>query len=188
MINVNNLEKYNEDEKTNYLIHLEKKALEFFYLHTYDYRYEKMLSTYSIIPLIIISTFTGTATIFQPYVHSKNQSLYLIIIGCSNIIAGLLTLLKEYIRRFHMEKDNGYVAFPFRQLSYKIRLHLQCKEEDRENDEEFIIRCKEQFDNIIENSPGVSKYAIDKLEKQLRSQKTAKYEMAADQLLLDHYV
>ena len=78
MINVNNLEKYNEDEKTNYLIHLEKKALEFFYLHTYDYRYEKMLSTYSIIPLIIISTFTGTATI-KPYVrrfHSKNQSCY----------------------------------------------------------------------------------------------------------------
>ena len=112
------------------------------------------LSTYTIIPLIIIS-FAGTAFFVDIISH------YFIIIGCSNIIAGLLTLFREYIRILNMQDGINYVAIPFQQLSRSIKNCLP--KEERNDDKEFIKLCKTQFDRLIESSPSVSKYVLDTL-------------------------
>ena len=135
-----------------------------------DYSYTNRLVTYSIIPLIIISTFTGTATIFQPYVNPDHQKIYLIIIGCSNIIAGILTLFKEYLRLLNMEQNVSYVAIPFNQLSREIKMHLALPENDRENTEDFLSKCTERFDRMIETSPTISNYTIKKFNKEIKQQ------------------
>ena len=163
MINNNEL---NNDEIEKYLINLSDKANCYYHLYIIDYNYDRKITTYTIIPLIIISTFTGTATIFQPYVNPDNETIYLIIIGCCNIIAGLLTLLKEYFRILNMEQNRSYVALPFQQLSREIKLHLSLPENDREeNTRDFSKKCSKQFDRMLETFPSVSKYAIEKFKK-----------------------
>lgn len=168
MINIDRFDSYNDDDINNYLFNLNEIAIYYSFLHTYEYKYNSRLSTYTIIPLIIISTFAGTATIFQPYVDPDNQSLYLIIIGCSNIIAGLLTLFREYIRILNMQDGINYVAIPFQQLSRSIKLHMALPKEERNDDKEFIKICKTQFDRLIESSPSVSKYVLDKIQKKYK--------------------
>ena len=101
-----------------------------------------------------------------------SQRLYyyhdVIIIGCSNIIAGLLTLLREYIRILNMQDGINYVAIPFQQLSRSIKLHMALPKEERNDDKEFIKLCKAQFDRLIESSPSVSKYVLDKIHKKYK--------------------
>ena len=76
MINNDELNISNEKKKLEqYLVDLADKANCYYHLYTIDYNYNSKISTYTIIPLIIISTFTGTATIFQPYVNSDNPSM-----------------------------------------------------------------------------------------------------------------
>lgn len=163
MINNNEL---NNDEIEKYLIHLSDKANCYYHLYIIDYNYDRKITTYTIIPLIIISTFTGTATIFQPYVNPDNETIYLIIIGCCNIIAGLLTLIKEYFRILNIEQNRSYVAIPFQQLSMEIKLHLSLPENNRkENTRDFSKKCSKQFDRMLETFPSVSKYAIEKFKK-----------------------
>lgn len=167
MINNDELNISNEKkELEKYLVGLADKANCYYHLYIIDYNYNSNISTYTIIPLIIISTFTGTATIFQPYVNPDNETIYLIIIGCCNIIGGLLTLLKEYFRILNMEQNKSYVAIPFQQLNREIRLHLALVENEREeNTKDFSIKCRNQFDRMMETFPSVSKYAIEKFKK-----------------------
>ena len=152
-----------ETESEIYLKKIADKANMYYRLYTADYNYNNNLVTYSIIPIIIISTFTGTATIFQPYVNPDNQSIYLIIIGCCNIIAGLLTLLKEYFRLFNMEQTFSHVAIPFNQLYDEIRWHLALRENDRGDNIEFIHKCNQRLCRMLETSPYISKYAMNKI-------------------------
>ncbi len=160
-----NISNENENDKEIYLKNLGNEALEYYFLYMTDYKYNTRLVTYTIIPIIIISTFTGTATIFQPYINPDNHSIYLIIIGCCNIIAGLLTLLKEYSRIVHMEQNISYVAYPYKQLGREIQLHLCLKKNQRDDDKEFAIKCKDRMDRIHESTPGVSEYAYKKLKE-----------------------
>lgn len=146
-----------------YLKKIEDKSNMYYRLYKADYNYNNNLVTYSIIPIIIISTFTGTATIFQPYVNSDNQSIYLIIIGCCNIIAGLLTLLKEYFRLVNMEQTISHVAISFKQLSDEIQFHLALNENDREDNIEFINNCDKRLCRMLETSPVISKYTMNKI-------------------------
>ena len=166
MINNNEL---NNDEIEKYLINLADKAICYYQLYIIDYRYNRKITTYTIIPLIIISTFTGTATIFQPYVNPDNETIYLIIIGCCNIIAGLLTLLKEYFRIFNEDQNLSYVAIPFQQLYREIKLHLAREEIYREeSNKDFLKKCTKQLDRMMETFPSVSNYAIEKFKKKFK--------------------
>ena len=166
MINNNEL---NNNEIEKYLINLADKANCYYQLYIIDYRYNRKITTYTIIPLIIISTFTGTATIFQPYVNPDNKTIYLIIIGCFNIIAGILTLLKEYFRIFNEDQNLSYVAIPFQQLYREIQLHLSREEIYREeSNKDFFKKCTKQFDRMMETFPSVSNYAIEKFKKKFQ--------------------
>ena len=67
-----------------------------------------------------------------------------------------------------MKDGINYVAIPFQQLSRTIKMHMALPKDERNDDKEFIKRCTDQFDRLIESSPSVSKYALEKLEKKYK--------------------
>jgi len=149
-----------------YLKELSKRATNMSELHTIDYQFNQAISNYSIIPLVIVTTFTGAATFFETSVPPTFQKGYLILIGCSNILAGLISIIREFIRIREMKESRiNYVAFPYNKLSRDIQLHINCAHEDPDVTVQFVEKCMAEYHRIAESTPAASNYAIRKLRR-----------------------
>ena len=158
----------NEQTKyETYLNYLRDKSKYMSNLHAIDYRFNQAVSNYSIIPLVIITTFTGTATFFfESSIPPDFQKGYLILIGCSNILAGLITIVKELIKIRDMKESKiNYVAFPFQKLARDIQMHINCEHDDINETIRFTENCREEYHKLMESAPTASNYARRKLQK-----------------------
>lgn len=131
-------------------------ALCYVWLHDRSHRKYKVLNHMFSIPIIVLSTLTGTANFgIGSVVPTEYTQLGQILIGTTSIFAGILGTLQNFFR-FAQNSENHYNALQgWSKLQNNISMQLSLDRMDRTNVQEFMVACKTEFERLLESSPSI---------------------------------
>lgn len=145
-----------------------EQAASYRVLHNRAYRKYKYLTALFTIPVIIISTVTGTAnfsqgTIIQIY---PSIELYLpLVIGAMNLISGIVTTIGQFLRVSELNEANRNASISYGKFARNISTELSLPPNERTySGLDFIQICRNEMDRLIEQSPEIPMKIINKFE------------------------
>lgn len=137
------------------------------YMHHRAFLLYKGLSMRFTLPVIILSTITGTANFAQEQFPENLRGMVPSVIGGLNLIAGLVATIMQFLKINELMENHKAAALSFGLLSRNIRLELALAREERSTDGlEFVTRCKNEYDRLIEQSPSVPSTILVEFEKE----------------------
>ena len=140
--------------------------------YSYRYLHDKAFIYYSkqnlrfALPVIIISTLTGTANFAQQSFPKDWQTTTPLIIGTFNLVAGLITTIAQFLRVSELLEGNRSASIGYDIFSRNIAVELSLPIKERElSGSEFITKCRLELDKLIEQSPNIPQHIIHKFSK-----------------------
>jgi hypothetical protein len=112
------------------------------------------------IPVIIISTVTGTANFAQDRFGDDYRDWVVMGVGGANIIAGIITTVYQFLKVSELNEAHRVAALSWGKFCRNLRSELSKHPLDRVNHEHFVSMAKEEYDRLIEISPIVPTYVI----------------------------
>lgn len=137
------------------------------YMHHRAFLMYKGLSMRFTLPVIVLSTLTGTANFAQEQFPENLRGMVPSVIGGLNLIAGLIATIMQFLKINELMENHKAAALSFGLLSRNIRLELALAREERSTDGlEYVTRCKNEYDRLIEQSPSVPSTILADFEKE----------------------
>ena len=137
------------------------------YMHHRAFLMYKGLSMRFTLPVIVLSTLTGTANFAQEQFPENLRGMVPSVIGGLNLIAGLIATIMQFLKINELMENHKAAALSFGLLSRNIRLELGLAREERSTDGlEYVTRCKNEYDRLIEQSPTVPSTILAEFEKE----------------------
>ncbi len=129
---------------------------------SYRYLHDRAFTKYSTqnfrfaLPVIVISTITGTANFAQGSFPKSWQSYVPLGIGFLNLSAGLITTIAQFLRVSELLEGHRAAAIAYSKFSRNISVELSLPVEDRScGGTEFVNKCRNELDRMIEQSPNI---------------------------------
>jgi len=137
------------------------------YMHYQAYCSYKNQSMKFTIPLIIVSTITGTANFAQETFPPTVQPFVPSAIGGLNLITAIATTIMQFLKINELMEGHRVASVQYGKVSRTIRLELTLPLSERtQNGTNMIENMRAEYDRLIEQSPNVPKYIIDAFEKE----------------------
>ena len=150
-----NLEDWS-DEIEDLLSEWAEVSMCFSYLHNYSTRKYKHKYHHLQIPIIILSTLTGTANFAtDSYVPVDYQHGFSAGVGTLNIACGILGTLLAFLKYAEIYEGHRISALSWSKLSRTIEIELSLQESKRKPCREFLKVCRSEYDNLLESSPNI---------------------------------
>ena len=147
------------------------------YMHYKAYQKYKKSSMRFTLPIIIISTITGTANFAQESFPLSWQQYVPSGIGAFNLVAAIMTTILQFLKINELMESHRVSSIHYGKLSRSIRLQLTLPKAERSHDgSEFIEYCNNEYDRLIEQSPPIPKQIIKLFEKEFPLPKLKKNE------------
>lgn len=137
------------------------KALCYKTMHDRSAKKYWCLNAWFNIPIIIISTLTGTGNLAQNSFKPEYASYLIVIIGIANIVSGILGTIAQYINVAGILEGHKFASVSWDKYAREISVELRKVRSDRQDPGPFIMRCQENFDRLIEISPNFSNDIIE---------------------------
>jgi hypothetical protein len=166
--NITNLETEGTNKKIiewtqdheNIIIEWADKALCYRWLHAKaNAKYSKQNAWYTI-PVIIISTLTGTANFAQERVPIQYQSIFVMLVGGLNLLAGIITTIQQFLKITQLNESHRVSGIAWDKFYRNIKIQLAKHPDERQDVTKFIDNCKEEFDRLMDTSPNIPKDVI----------------------------
>lgn len=129
------------------------------------------------IPVIILSTITGTASVGLTGLVGDipdGQKYGQIAIGMVSLFTAILTTLGNYFRYAQNSEAHRVAAVAWGKFNRSISVELAQKPDDRMDSLDFIGICRQDLDRLIEQSPPIPDDVIKKFEKEFKDLKDLK--------------
>ena len=137
------------------------------YMHYQAYCSFKNLSMKFTIPLIIVSTVTGTANFAQETFPPSVQPFVPSAIGGLNLITAIATTIMQFLKINELMEGHRVASVQYGKISRTIRLELTLPLSERTlNGTNMIENMRAEYDRLIEQSPNVPKQMIDAFERE----------------------
>lgn len=137
------------------LIEWADKAMCFRWLHSRAHAlYSKLNYNYTI-PVIVISTLTGTANFAQDRVPLKYQGYFVMIVGGFNILAGIITTIQQFLKITQLNEAHRVSGIAWDKFYRNIKIELARHPDERMHVNQMLKMCKEEFDRMMETSPNI---------------------------------
>ena len=108
------------------------------------------------LPVIIISTITGTANFAQGSFPASWQTYVPLGIGFLNLTAGLITTIAQFLRVSELLEGHRAATISYSKFSRNISVELSLPYDQRTcGGLEFINKCRSEIDRLIEQSPNI---------------------------------
>ena len=123
------------------------------------------------IPVIILSTLTGTASVGLSSIAGGNADVgkYLNFgIGGLSLIAGILTTLNNFLRYAQLSESNRVAAVAWGKFQRLIAVELALNPNERMDSLDFLKICRADLDRLIEQSPAIPDNVIAEFEDEFR--------------------
>jgi hypothetical protein len=162
-LNLQNIEwkEYHE----NIFVDWADKALCYRWLHSKSSsKYIRLRNLYTI-PVIILSTLTGTANFALERIPQEYQGYCQIIIGSFNIFAGIITTISQFLKINELSEAHRVSSISWDKFYRNIKTELVKCPEDRINVGYLIKSCKDEYDRLMETSPNIDTNIINKFNK-----------------------
>lgn len=139
-------------EQENILKKWADKALCFKMMHERAYKRFWCLNAWFNIPVIIISTLTGTGN-FASGTLGDNATTFLFVLGALNIGSGILATIASYTGVAQKLEAHRFSSIHWDKFSRKIQIELAKARVDRSKAKDFIKIAADEYDRLIEMSP-----------------------------------
>lgn len=127
----------------------------------------KKLSMNFTLPVIVLSTITGTANFAQEQFPESVRPMVPSIIGGMNLIAGLIATIMQFLKINELMESHRVASMQYGKLSRTIRLELTLPLDERSMDgRDMIEQCRAEYDRLIEQSPPVPNDVLLEFEKE----------------------
>lgn len=137
------------------------------YMHHRAFLQFKRLSLRFNLPVIVLSTITGTANFAQSTLPPSIQPAAPSIIGGLNLIAGLIATIMQFLKVNELMENHRTAALGHGSLSRNIRLQLSLPREERKKEGlKFVEECKATYDSLLEQSPPIPKKILVNFDKE----------------------
>ena len=141
------------------------KALCFKAMHDRASKKYWCLNAWFNIPIIILSTLTGTGNFAQGSFNPSYASLLVLVIGAANILSAILGTIAQYINVAGMLEGHRFASISWDKYARGIQVELGKVRSDRQEPNSYLKRCQEDFDRLIEISPNFSNDVIEWFNK-----------------------
>ena len=152
-------------EHESILIEWADKAMCYRWLHSKSNNMYSRLNAWYTIPVIIISTLTGTANFAQQRIPTEQQNLFIMLVGCFNILAGIITTVQQFLKITQLNEAHRVSSIGWDKFYRNIKIELAKHPTERMETKQMIKISKEEFDRLIETSPNIPDKIILKFKK-----------------------
>ena len=144
-------------------------------------RCEKKFSRHNMlitIPVIILSTLTGTANFaidgFVPAGDDQLKKYVQAAIGGVSIFAGILTTLGNFLRFAQGSESHRVAGIAWGKFQRQIAVELAISPNDRLDCMDFLKICRAELDRLIEQSPPIPDDVISEFKREFEDKKDVK--------------
>ena len=136
------------------------------YLHNFSQRKYKRKYHHMQVPIIILSTLTGTANFAtDSYVPKDYQQGFSAGVGSLNLFCGILGTLLSFLRYSEIYEGHRIAALAWSKLSRNIEIELSLQDKKRKPCRDFLKICRSEYDNLLESSPNIDLDIINDFNK-----------------------
>ena len=176
-------------EHETILIDWADKAMCYRWLHEkantmYSYR-----NAWFTIPVIIISTLTGTANFAQDRFPDDYKNSAVMAIGGFNILAGIITTIHQFLKISELNESHRVSSIAWGKFYRNIKVELAKSPDERMNVTNMIKLCKEEFDRLMETSPQIPDCIVDDFQNTFGKDKenTLQYDDVNNDIYYSNY-
>lgn len=129
------------------------------------------------IPVIILSTLTGTANFgIQSFVGDNQEIIKYanMSVGAVSLVAGILATLNNFLRFAQLSEGHKVAGVSWGKFQRLIAVELALHPNDRMDCMDFLKICRGELDRMIEQSPPITDYVIKEFDDKFGSIKDVK--------------
>jgi hypothetical protein len=144
-------------------------ALCYSWLHDRSFRKYSRLNYQFSIPVIVLSTLTGTANFgVSSAVPPEFSSYAQMAIGLVSICTGVISTLQTFFRYAQKSESHSNSSMGWGKLHRNISIELSLERQNRKAPKDFMRLCRVEYDRLTESSPIVPTNVIDMFWEQFR--------------------
>jgi len=151
------------------LIEWADKAMCYRWLHSRANMLYSTLNAWYTIPVIVISTLTGTANFAQDRVPIEYQSYYVMVVGGFNILAGIITTVQQFLKITQLNEAHRVSGIAWDKFYRNVKIELAKHPSERTPVTQMIKLCKEEFDRLMETSPVIPDKIVESFKKHFQN-------------------
>ena len=130
------------------------------------------------LPVIVLSTITGTANFAQEQFPESIRPMVPSIIGGMNLIAGLIATIMQFLKINELMESHRVASQSYGKLSRTIRLELSLPLSERSMDgRDMVDLMRAEYDRLIEQSPPIPTPILGEFEREFKDSKIFKPEI-----------
>lgn len=157
-------------EHEQILVEWADKAMCYRWLHSKSNAMFSSLNTWYTIPVIVISTLTGTANFAQERVPPEYQSFFVMVVGGFNILAGIITTIQQFLKITQLNEAHRVSSIAWDKFYRNIKIELAKHPSERIDVKQMIKMSKEEFDRLMETSPNIPEKIINDFKNNFSKQ------------------
>lgn len=137
------------------LVEWADKAMCYRWLHTRANTMYNTLNAFYTVPVIIISTLTGTANFAQDRVPANYQGIFVMFVGAFNILAGIISTIQQFLKITQLNESHRVSSIAWDKFYRNIKIELAKHPNERMHAVQMIKMSKEEYDRLMETSPNI---------------------------------
>ena len=163
------------DKQEKLLIKWAEKAAGYRWLHNHARLSFKKTNDYLAYPSIIIASITGVGgfAVLNPSGNSdlsdENQARIIIIqyfFAFLNVMGGILTSISKFSQSLSLSEGHSAMCVQWSKFYRNIDMELSLDTKHRVSVVEFVMKCREDYDRLLDDSPDIPAETIQAFLKQ----------------------
>ncbi len=129
------------------------------YRYLHDRAFAKFTSQnmWCSLPVILLSTITGTANFAQASMPIEARQYAPLVIGSANLLAGMITTIAQFLRVSELMEGHRVASIAFGRFSRNVAVELSLPTQERsESGTLFLNECRVEMNKLLEQSPDDS--------------------------------
>jgi len=156
------------------------KAMCFRWLHAQANQQYSKANAWFTIPVIIMSTVTGTANFAQDKFGEAIKPYVSMIIGSVNIAAGIITTIQQFLKVSELNEAHRVASIAWDKFYRNVKVELAKSPRERMPVTQMIKMQKEEFDRLMETSPMIEDDIITKFRVTFKVPENLPYEQLTE--------
>jgi hypothetical protein len=148
-------------EHESILVEWADKAMCYRWLHSKAHQHYARSNMWFTIPVIVMSTITGTANFAQEKLPEETRGFFSMAVGSVNIFAGILTTIAQFLKVSELNEAHRVASIAWDKFYRNTKVELAKSPAERLPVIQMLKHSKEEFDRLMETSPSISEKVID---------------------------
>ena len=157
------------DKQEKLLIRWAEKAAGYRWLHNHSRIFYKRQNDWLAYPSIIIASITGVGgfAVLNPSgndgVSSETKTRIIIIqygFACLNVLAGILSSISKFSQSLSLSEGHSAMCIQWSKFYRNIDMELSLDVRHRANMVDFIMKCREDYDRLLDEAPDLPSISI----------------------------